>query len=460
MTTPAIARATTDTPTTPAALHGESGLDAMLVATGLALAATIAALLANWVLTTAHAKIRTGVRVTTLHERVSLWKALSRVPYFSDFDPRPALLTLNTWLLWLGRIAILNFYALTVLGLFPQTRPFNDLLLNSLLHSLANIAEGLLSYFPKLVTIAVTLLVTYHAVRLIRFVFAQMKAHPEDLGFNLPTDLIDAFCKIAIAVAWVFGVMIVAPLLPGLGSQTGQVIGLLVGAMITFGSGSTIGNAVAGLVLAYMRPFETGDRVRIGDFEGDVLERHFTNVRLRTIKNEVVTLTTQAVLTSPITNFSTPLSRERGLILHTRVTIGYNVPRGQVQALMLEAARRTEGVTLDPAPFVLVIELGDFSVSYELNASTFLPHAKVTILSQLQANMLDTFNEAGVEILSPRYQAIRDGNPATVAPAWEAPVEKREPSLIQVVLAQHGDHPHYQHFNAAAHPWEKEEPTA
>lgn len=384
-----------------------------------------------------------------------------RIPLLSGLDVRPALQTVNLWVLWLTRLGLFNLYVLVVLGLYPQTRPFNDVLLNSILASVTALAKNMLAYLPNLVTIAVTLVATRYAIKLIRFMFARMKASPDDLGFGLPVELIDAIGKLGIGIAWVFAAMVIAPLLPGLGTQTGQLVGLLVGAMITLGSGSTIGNAVAGFVLTYMRPFEVGDRVRIGEHEGDIIERNFTNVRLRTIKNAVVTLTSQQVLATAITNFSTDVSREEGLILNTTVTVGYDVPRAQAEALLLAAARRTDGIAATPAPFVLVTGLGDFAIRYELNATTFYPHAKALVYSELHKHLIDVFAEAGVEMVSPVYNAMRDGN----APAVPAEAPETAPhqaiSVAESVVKRYAGHPHYRSLTVpvVSH-LDKEDPTA
>ncbi|MFP5503340.1 MAG: hypothetical protein ACLGIN_12700, partial [Candidatus Sericytochromatia bacterium] len=153
-------------------------------------------------------------------------------------------------------------------------------------------------------------------------------------------------------------------------------------------------------------------------------------------------------------------------------TIGYDVPRARVEELVLEAARRTDGIADAPAPFVLVTGLGDFSISYELNAHTFYPHAKAVIYSELHKNLLDTFNEAGVEIMSPTYAAYRDGSPSTVAgdpaeivvpqaPEAHRPTSPGAASLTEGVLRRYATHPLYRDAQpAAASPWEKEEPTA
>jgi small-conductance mechanosensitive channel len=104
-----------------------------------------------------------------------------------------------------------------------------------------------------------------------------------------------------------------------------------------------------------------------------------------------------------------------GVILHTEVTIGYDVSWRKVHTLLIEATRGVEGLLVEPPPFVLQTALNDHHVSYELNAYTATPTRMQQIYTQLHQNIQDRFNEAGIEIMSPLYGALRDGN-ATAIP--------------------------------------------
>jgi small-conductance mechanosensitive channel len=403
-----------DLPPALATIRHEHSLEFVLTGLGLATVATLGALLLSRVATGLYRRAREGLSGGAHPSIEWVSSRLARAAYFRDLDVRPALLSLNLWAVWLVRLIILNGWFLVVLGLFPQTRRFNDALLRSILGAIQKLAFSIVAFMPNLVTIIITIIATRYAIRLNDFLFRRMLASPEELGLGLPPELIEVLGKLVGGLIWVMAAMVVAPLLPGLGTQTGQALGLIVGAMITFGSGSAVGNAVAGFVLTYMQPYRVGDRVSIGGVEGDVLEKQFTNTRLRTIKNEVISLTSNHILSSTIINYTTAASKQAGLILHTTVTIGYDVPRHQTEALLLEAARRTDGISEEPTPFVFVTNLGDFSIAYELNASTRFPHFKAVMYSELHKNIIDVFDEAGVEILSPTYQAVRDGNHTTV----------------------------------------------
>jgi small-conductance mechanosensitive channel len=179
--------------------------------------------------------------------------------------------------------------------------------------------------------------------------------------------------------------------------------------MVSFGSTSTIGNVIAGIVLTYMRPFALGDRVKIGEVSGDVIERSFLHTKILTIKNEEIVVPSLQVLGNAMINYSAR-ARQGGLILHTSVTIGYDAPWRKVHELLIRATEDTSHILKNPKPFVLQTSLDDWYVSYQLNAYTDQPNQMAPIYSELHQNIQDAFNEAGMEIMSPHYYQLRDGN--------------------------------------------------
>jgi small-conductance mechanosensitive channel len=174
------------------------------------------------------------------------------------------------------------------------------------------------------------------------------------------------------------------------------------------------------LSITYMRAFKVGDRVRIGDTVGDVIDQTLLVTHVRTIKNEDITVPNSMVLNAHIVNYSAR-AKEEGLILHTAVTIGYDAPWRTVHELLIEAARKTPYILTEPKPFVLQTALNDFYVTYELNAHTDDPQQMVNTYSALHRNIQDTFNEAGVEIMSPHYTQLRDGNKTAIPDSYLPP---------------------------------------
>ena len=204
------------------------------------------------------------------------------------------------------------------------------------------------------------------------------------------------------------------PYIPGSSSEAFQGIGLVLGAIISFASSSAISNIVAGVILTYTRAFRLNDRIKVGDTVGDVVEKTLLVTRVMTIKKVVVTIPNALVMGSQIINYSTSVAEGDGVILHTSVTIGYDVPWQKVEALLIEAALETNLIANDPKPFVLQTSLDDWYVSYEINAYTKQSKLMAAIYSDLHRHIQDKFNEAKIEIMSPHYLTLRDGNASTV----------------------------------------------
>jgi small-conductance mechanosensitive channel len=212
--------------------------------------------------------------------------------------------------------------------------------------------------------------------------------------------------------------VVIFPYLPGSDSPVFRGVSVFLGVLFSLGSSSVISNIMAGLVITYMRPYKVGDRIKIDDIIGEVVEKSLMITRINTIKNEDVTIPNAKVLTGYSVNYSTPTEKE-GLIIHTTVTIGYDAPWRTVHELLIRAAEITDGVSSSPKPFVLQTSLDDFYISYQINA--YIRDAKrlLRIKSALHQNIQDEFNRAGVEIMSPHYRSERDGNPVTIPQEWE-----------------------------------------
>jgi len=310
-------------------------------------------------------------------------------------------------------------YAHFVLSSFPWTRFLSNNLLDVLLLPLVTMARGFLKHIPDLVFLAVLAFVTDYLLRLMRLLFEGVEngtiAYP---GFY--PEWANQTYKIARFLVLAFMAVVAFPYIPGSDSPAFKGVSIFLGVLISLGSSSVIGNTLAGLTMTYRRAFRVGDRVKIGDFLGDVTEMRLLVTHLRSLKNEEIVVSNSVICNSQVVNFSS-LSREHRLILHTSVTIGYNTPWRQVHELLLQAAARTQGLLATPAPFILQTSLDDFYVSYELNAYTDSPQAMVQVYSGLHQNIQDAFNEYGVQIMSPHY--LLDPKAPAVVPRerWYAP---------------------------------------
>lgn len=306
-------------------------------------------------------------------------------------------------------IILLVYLALPVVFfIFPSSKPIAGQLLGYVVNPLKDILLALLRFIPNLLTIAVIYFVTRYIVKLVKFVASEI-AHGAIVinGFYaewaLPT------YNIVKVLLYAFMFVVIFPYLPGSDTKAFQGVTVFLGILFSLGSSSAISNMVAGIVLTYMRPYKVGDRIKVGEVTGDVVEKNLLVTRLRTIKNEDITIPNATILSGHTINYTT-MAKTTGLILNTTVTIGYDVPWQTVHSLLISAAEAAEGIAADPKPFVLQTELNDFNVSYQLNAYTALSNQMAIIYSRLHQNIQDKFNEAGVEIMSPHYTSLRDGN--------------------------------------------------
>ncbi len=332
----------------------------------------------------------------------------------------------NTVLKWIS-ILLLIYLSLPVLfGLFPWTRSFATILIGYFLDPAKSILKAFWDYLPNLFTITVIVFVFHYVLKGVRY----LKNEVEREALKIPglyPDLANPTYQIIRVLVYAFMLVVIFPYLPGSDSPVFQGVSVFLGLLFTFGSSGSLGNLIAGLVITYMRSFKTGDRVKIGEVTGDVMEKSMLVTRLRTPKNEIITIPNSTVLGSHLTNFSSD-APERGLIIYTTVTIGYDVPWRQIHQLLIDAALATSQLEKEPRPFVLQTSLDDFYVSYQLNAHTKNPNAQAGIYSELHQHIQDKFNEAGVEIMSPHYRAQRDGNTVTIPPSY-LPADYQPPTF-------------------------------
>jgi len=307
---------------------------------------------------------------------------------------------------------LLYVYLTSVLGIFPWTRGISTTLLDAVVSTIKTIGLAFSTYVPNVVSIAVIILVTRYIIKLISLLFTGIgRGAITFAGFH--RDWAEPTYKIVRFLVIVFAAIACFPYIPGSQSEGFRGISVFLGLLISLGSAAAIGNVIAGVVLTYMRPFRVGDRVQIADTTGDVMEKTLLVTRVRTIKNVDVTIPNAMVLGSHLINFSS-CAREQGLILHTSVTIGYDAPWRTVHELLISAAQATAHISAKPEPFVLQTGLNDFYVTYELNAYTDQPNLMATIYAGLHQNIQDKFNEAGMEIMSPHFAQVRDGNHTTI----------------------------------------------
>jgi len=307
---------------------------------------------------------------------------------------------------------VVSVYIQVVFSLIPWTEPWARSLFNYLLEAFLSLASAIINYLPNLVIVAMILALTGYLLKFTRLVFRGIESERITVPGFYSEWAKPTFNLVRILIV-AFALVVVFPYLPGSDSPAFQGVSIFFGVLFSLGSTGAVANMVAGIVLTYMRAFQIGDRVKIAGTLGDVVEKTLLVTRLRTAKNVDITIPNSLVLANQIINYST-LETEKGLILHTTVTIGYDMPWRKIHELLITAANATESIESEPAPFVLQTSLDDFYVSYELNAYTSHSLQMPRIYSELHQNIQDQFFEAGVEIMSPHFSAIRDGNAANI----------------------------------------------
>ncbi len=297
-------------------------------------------------------------------------------------------------------------------AIFPQTKGLAYQIFSYIWNPIKNILVGIVDYIPNLFAILIICFAVKYLVRLVHYLSREVEAGRLKFGgfypdWAMPTYHIIRFLLYAFMIAMIY------PYLPGAKSGVFQGISVFIGLIVSLGSSTVIGNVIAGLVITYMRPFKLGDRIQLNDTIGNVIEKTPLVTRIKTPKNEVVTIPNSFIMSSHTVNYSAS-AREYGLIIHSEVTIGYDVPWRQVHQLLIEAALNTPGVIDDPRPFVLETSLSDWYPVYQINAYIREADKLAQIYSDLHQNIQDRFNEAGIEIMSPHYMAMRDGNESTI----------------------------------------------
>jgi small-conductance mechanosensitive channel len=324
-----------------------------------------------------------------------------------------AIIKVFKWLI----IILVIYLALPVLfGIFPFTGQISDTLLGYITAPLKNIILSVWDYIPNLITIIILVVIFRYVLKFFKYIKTEVEGGNLEIpGFY--ADWAGPTYQILRVLILAFMLIVLFPYLPGSNSPIFKGVSVFLGVLFTFGSAGALGNLVAGLVLTYMRAFKLGDRVKINDITGDIIGRSILVTRLRTPKNEIISIPNSTVISSHTVNYSSDAT-DHGLILHTTVSIGYDAPWRQVHQLLIDAALNTAMIEQEPIPFVLQTSLDDYYVSYSLNAYTKEPNRQAHIYSQLHQNIQDEFNKAGVEIMSPHYKALRDGNATTIPPDY------------------------------------------
>ena len=319
----------------------------------------------------------------------------------------------------LASIVLTVLFLQFVLGQFPWTQGASHQLQGWFLAPIQYFGRGLLAMIPDLIFLVILVFATRYALRVIKLFFDSVGRGAVELQGFYPEWAGPTFNLVRIAVI-AFSVVLAYPHVPGANTEAFKGVSIFMGAVLSLGSTGVISNVIAGYTMVYRRAFREGDLIRIDDVIGFVTKIRLQVTHLRTRMNEDIVIPNVKILNSEVTNFST-LAEHEGLILHTTVGIGYETPWRQVEAMLIEAANRTPGLLKEPTPFVRQRGLGDFAVTYEVNAFTRTPHQMALLYSLLHANILDVFNEHGVQIMTPAYEGDPEEPKVVPKDKWQWP---------------------------------------
>ncbi|MEJ5056392.1 mechanosensitive ion channel family protein [Sphingobacterium sp. MYb382] len=305
---------------------------------------------------------------------------------------------------WLFILILLYLLLPLVFSIFPFTQDWATRLFELIWSPFKSIFKSIWDFLPNLFTLIVIFIVMRYFIRFVKYIFREIEMGKLVVtGFH--TDWSIPTFNLVKLLLYAFMFILMFPYLPGSDSSVFKGVSVFIGLIFSFGSSNAISNMVSGLVITYMRPFQIGDQIRIGDLVGVVTEKTMLVTRLKTVKNEEITIPNSTVLSGNTTNYSR-YSQEEGLIIYTTADVGYEVSWKDAESALLEAARRTKLVLKQPQPFIFQQNLADFYATYEINIYIANVVKKAGILADLRNHIQDVFHERGIELMSPHFRTI------------------------------------------------------
>lgn len=326
-----------------------------------------------------------------------------------DFIKKPGIVKALVKLLAILRIVFLLFLLITIIPLifdiFPSTQYLSKIIVQWISEPIKNVGIAIIGYLPHLFYIVIIAVITRYVLKILRFFALEIERGILKIkGFH--PEWAHTTYVLARMMLWVLALVIMFPHLPGSDSDAFKGISVFLGVLISLGSSSAISNAIAGIVISYMRPFQVGDWIKSGEIIRAVIEKNALVTRLKTINNEDITIPNSAILSGATMNF-TSIGKEIGLALNVQVKVRYDYSDNLVEELLIEATLKTNGISPKPHPYIFQISLNELNAIYELNAYTFHPENMYFIKSDLTKNIQSTFRQANVEIFSTQYVEIK-----------------------------------------------------
>lgn len=388
----------------------EKGFAKTLFRIGLILIVFIIAWLIFWLINRGYKKL--AVNIQSNKEKWLKDLAYNNYTFLTEEQELNVILMffkISRWLLYL----VFLYISLPILfSIFPFSRAWAEILFSLVWLPFKSVLYAVWHFLPNLFSILVIFLVMRYFIKAVKYIFSEIETEKLTIAGFHPDWSMPTYGIIRVLL-YAFSFVLIFPYLPGSDSNIFKGVSVFIGILFSLGSSTAIANMVAGLVITYMRPFKIGDRIKIAQTSGDVIEKSLLVTRIKTSKNEIITIPNSSILAGNTVNYSSDVKNE-GLIIYTTVTIGYDVPWKNMYEALIEAALKTQFILKEPKPFVLQTSLDDFYVSYQINSYTKTPNKQARIYSNLHQNIQDVCNERGIEILSPHYRSSRDGNMTTI----------------------------------------------
>ena len=378
-------------------MREERSVRAILRAIGLSIVATLALILVLWLNTKLGrallGRLAAGEKVMVKGVGGEMIPDTRKVTAFTR-----GLIGLTSWATGIFCFLIwLTF----VLKRFPYTRPWGEEVYVFVHGTAMSVLLGFAKTLPNVFTIFLIIVIARILSRTVKALFEAAERGKTSLPWVFPETAMPTR-RLLTAVIWVFAFVAIYPYLPGSGSEALRGLGVILGLMLSLGGSGVVSQAMSGMVLMYSRALRKGDYVRINETEGIVISLGMLATKIRTVKREEITIPNAVVLGTSTKNY-TRLAGKEGVVLYTAVTIGYSEPWRKVHEALIAAALATEGLKNDPKPFVRQTALSDFYVEYQVNAYLEKPERRLLTLSKLHTNIQESFNEAGIVIVSPHY---------------------------------------------------------
>jgi len=310
-----------------------------------------------------------------------------------------------------------------VFSRFPYTAPWGAKLGDYLVGLLSGFAHGVVAAVPGLFAVLVIILIARSVAQAVSRLLVRVEDGRASLAW-LDPETAKATRWVALTLIWLFAIVVAYPYIPGSDSLAFKGVSVFAGLMLTIGSSGFVGHILSGLIVVYSKALRRGEMVKVSDTVGIVSEVGAFSTRLVTARGEEVNIPNSVLIGTMTTNY-TRLAGERGTLLTTTVTIGYDAPWRQVHSMLELAAARTPGLRSEPKPYVLQRALGDFYVEYELRARLEQAETWFAVQSELHARIQDVFNEYGVQIMSPHFMMQPDNAVVVPKTGWYAAPAKQ-----------------------------------